>query len=58
MSAQKSSSKFQTLCALALQLSKAIDADALLLVVENPMDWEQVKKLTGRRTLLVAGDTQ
>ncbi len=57
MSAQKTSSKFQTLCALALQLSKAIDADALLLVVENPMDWEQVKKLTGRRTLLVAGDT-
>ncbi len=57
MSPQKPSDKFSTLCELALQLSKAIDADALLLVVESPLDWEQVKKLTGRKKLLVAGDT-
>lgn len=57
MSPQKSSEKFNTLCELALQLSKAVDADALLLVVESPLDWEQVKKLIGRRKLLIAGDT-
>jgi hypothetical protein len=49
MTAQKSSEQFSVLFELAVQLAKASDTDALLLMVEKPIDWEDAKKQAGRR---------
>ena len=43
---------------LAVQLSKVTDADALLLLLEAPTDWEQLKENAGNETILVAADRE
>jgi len=50
------SEQFETIFDLAAKLSRAVDADALMLLIENPMDWEQLKALAGTEKLLVAAD--
>ena len=50
------SEHFQTIFDLAARLSRTVSADALLLLVENPMDWDQLKGLAGKEKLLVAAD--
>jgi diadenylate cyclase len=50
------SEHFQTIFDLAAHLSRAVSADALLLLVESPMDWDQLKGLAGKEKLLVAAD--
>jgi DNA integrity scanning protein DisA with diadenylate cyclase activity len=50
------SEQFETIFDLAAKLSRAVDADALMLLIENPMDWEQLKELAGTEKLLVAAD--
>ena len=56
MKSPKFSDQFRTVFDLAVELSKARDADALLLVVEEPTDWERLKELAGDEKLLVAAD--
>lgn len=59
MSAQKPSEHFDTLCALATQLGKATDAEALLLLVDRPLDWESVKRTIGQSfKILVVADSE
>lgn len=48
--------QFRALCRLAVQLAKAEEADALLVLLDRPTDWQALKKLTGKQSVLVAAD--
>jgi len=49
--------QFQSLCSLAVQLAKTEEADALLLLLEGPIDWQRLKKRIGTTPILIAADT-
>jgi DNA integrity scanning protein DisA with diadenylate cyclase activity len=55
----KSSEQFETLCGLATQLCQSRGVEALLVLIERPLDWDQLIRAAGRcGTVLVVGDTQ
>ncbi len=57
MGAQKKlPDQFRALCSLAVQLAKAEEADGLLVLLDRPTDWQTLKKLTGKQSVLVAAD--
>ena len=58
MKPQKFTEQLSTIYGLAVRLSKAVDADALLILLEGPTDWEQLKKLAGREKILIAADVR
>lgn len=47
---------FKTVYDLAVRLALTAEADALLLLMEGPSDWERIKKLGGREKIIVAAD--
>ena len=49
--------RFKTLYSLAIQLSEAADADAVLLLLEGSADWARLKNLAADEKLLIAADT-
>src|SRR5688500_16974256 len=50
--------EFETICGLAAQMAKALRADALLVLLEGPTDWQRLKAVAGDVKILVAADTQ
>jgi hypothetical protein len=57
MGAQKKlPDQFRALCRLAVQLAKAEEADGLFVLLDCPTDWQALKKLTGKQSVLVAAD--
>jgi len=48
--------QFQTIFEVAAKLSQAVDADALMLLVDGPTDWERLKKQAGEEKILIAAD--
>ncbi|MHC4403182.1 MAG: DNA integrity scanning protein DisA nucleotide-binding domain protein [Planctomycetota bacterium] len=48
--------RFKTLYNLAVRLSEAAEADAVLLLLEGAADWSRLKKLSGEEKLVVAVD--
>lgn len=57
MNARKSTEQFEIFCRVAVQLYREVEAEALLILVERPVDWEQLKKLVGPDVkLLIAAD--
>jgi diadenylate cyclase len=58
MSALKSSEQFDTLCALAARLFQTVAAEALLVLIDRPVDWEMLKQTAGANVkLLIVGDS-
>jgi len=57
MKTLKFSEQFATIYDLAVRLATATDADALLLLLDAPTDWRQLKKRGGAEKLLIAADT-
>jgi DNA integrity scanning protein DisA with diadenylate cyclase activity len=58
MSARKSSEQFEILCGLAGQLYHAVEAEAMLVLVERPVDWDELRKRVGPDVqVVVAADT-
>ena len=57
MSSAKFNEQFANLVRLAIELTKSAEADALLVMVEGPIDWEQLKKSTGHQKIILAGDS-
>ncbi len=57
MSSAKFNEQFANLVRLAIDLTKSAEADALLVMVEGPVDWEQLKKSTGGQKVILAGDS-
>ena len=49
--------QFKTLLSRAIEIGGSVGADAVLLLVEGPADWQKFKKLLGKQNLLVAADT-
>ena len=54
----KTSEQFATMCGLGIELAKVTEADAVLVWVEEPVDWEVLKKRAGELTVLVASDQE
>ena len=50
----KITEQVETLCELGLRMAKKIEADALLLLLEGPVDWAQLRKLTDKVRVLIA----
>ena len=57
MKPQKFGKQFSTIFDLAVQLAQAAEADALLVMIDAPTDWETLKEKAGSQPLLVAADT-
>ena len=49
--------QFRNLTGLAVHLTESNAADAVLLLLDGPADWQRLKKMTGDTKLLVAADT-
>jgi diadenylate cyclase len=48
--------QFQTVFEAAAKLSRAVDADALMLLLEGPTDWDRLKAYAGEEKILIAAD--
>lgn len=55
---KKKEDRFATMFGLAVQLAKFEQADALLVWLDQPTDWEQLKKIAGKTPVLVAADEE
>jgi len=58
MKFQKFNTQFATILDLALQLRTATQADAVLMVMDGPSDWAQIKQRVGDHKFLVVADFQ
>lgn len=56
MKPQKFTDQFAKMVELGVRVSKAVEADALLLLLEGPSDWQRLKELTDGEKLMVAAD--
>jgi len=56
MKQQRFTEQFATVYDLALRLSRKTDADALLLLLDGPTDWEKLKRRAGREKIVIAAD--
>lgn len=56
MSALRFNEQFLTLFDSAVKLSAALDADALLLLVDAVADWDRLKQLADGTKILIAAD--
>ena len=54
---QKFTKKFARMFDLAVQLSDAVEADALLVMLDGPTDWKQLKERSKHEKIVVAADT-
>lgn len=58
MKPQKFTEQFATLIDLAVRLGRSAEADALLILLDAPIDWEQLRRRTKGQEILVAGDSE
>ncbi len=58
MKHQRFDTQFATIYDLAVSLSQAADADALLVMLDGPTDWQQLKSRAGSEKILVAADLE
>ena len=56
MKPHKFDDQFSTIYDLAIQLSAAADADALLVMLDGPTDWNKLRELAGDEKILVCAD--
>ncbi|MEN6449645.1 MAG: hypothetical protein ABFC96_04055, partial [Thermoguttaceae bacterium] len=48
--------QFKTLMAVARQMTESAEAEAILLLLEGPIEWSRVRNLAGKAKVVVAGD--
>ncbi len=58
MTPQKFTPQFAKFYDMAIQLSASVEADALVVVVDGPTDWQQLKEKAGDTQVVVAGDAE
>jgi DNA integrity scanning protein DisA with diadenylate cyclase activity len=56
MKSQRLTDQFRTIFEQGAQLAQLIGADALLVLVEGPTDWNQLQELSGDKKLIVVAD--
>ena len=54
--APKFTEQFQNLFDLCARLSRSVDADALMILLEGPLDWPRLQALAGDEKVLIAAD--
>jgi diadenylate cyclase len=57
LAVKKLSEQFRTFYDVALRLADMADASALLVLVDAPTDWEQIRALSGDQNVIIAADT-
>jgi DNA integrity scanning protein DisA with diadenylate cyclase activity len=57
MKQQKFNERFASILAQAIVMAKDTEADALLVMLEGPTDWNEIKESVGSAKIIVAGDT-
>lgn len=57
MKQQRFTDEFKTVYKSAVQLAKAVQADALLVLVDAPTDWQRLKRMANGEKVVVAADT-
>src|SRR5687768_4252053 len=57
MKPQRFNEQFASIYDLAVSLSKQVDADVLLVMLDGPTDWKQLSARAGHEKILVAADT-
>ena len=57
MKPQKFDKQFATIFELAVRLSAAVDADALMVMLDAPTDWNELQNRAGHEKILVAADS-
>lgn len=58
MKPQKFTTHFAEMCDLALRMARSAEADALLVLLDGPIDWKQLSKHAGKQKVLVAADRE
>ncbi|MBC8354959.1 MAG: DNA integrity scanning protein DisA nucleotide-binding domain protein [Planctomycetes bacterium] len=58
MKQQRFNEQFASIYDLAVSLSKQVDADVLLVMLDGPTDWAELSKRAGREKILAAADTE
>ena len=53
MKQQKFGERFATIYGTAVKLAKVTDAEALVVLLDGPTDWEQLKKRAGKEKIVV-----
>ena len=56
MKTQKLTKQFTSILGYAVQLGNAADADALMVLLDGPTDWEKLKELTNNQKIIVTAD--
>lgn len=56
MKATRFTEQFLNVFDLAVKLARSVEADALMLLLEGPCDWERLSTLIGDQKLLIAAD--
>ena len=56
MSAQKLTERFQALIELAVLFARKTESDALMLLIEGPIDWRRLRELADGVKFLIAAD--
>ena len=57
MTQQKFTPQFAKFYDMAIQLSASVEADALVVVVDGPTDWQKLKEKAGKTQVVVASDS-
>ncbi|MEX0586680.1 MAG: diadenylate cyclase [Pirellulales bacterium] len=57
MTPKKLTDQFRTIFDVARQMAATMGADALLVLVDDPIDWDGIQKLAGEQRVVVAADT-
>ena len=57
MKQQKFSDRFSSIFDMALAMAEESEADAILVMMEGPTDWEQLRQRQSKAKIIVAGDT-
>lgn len=57
MKQRRFNEQFASIYELAVSLSKQVDADVLLVMLDGPTDWKELSKRAGREKILAAADT-
>ncbi|MCA9124399.1 MAG: DNA integrity scanning protein DisA nucleotide-binding domain protein [Planctomycetaceae bacterium] len=56
MKPQRFNEQFASIYGLAVNLSKQVDADVLLVMLDGPTDWKELRERAGKEKILVAAD--
>lgn len=54
----KFTAQLQVLCELATQTAHAQEADALLVVLDGPTDWDRLRRATGEEKVILSADNE